>query len=221
METWLLRLNMGKCKAISYSRRPELNTNYSISGVIVENIQNVKDLGVTFDHKLKFDKHINNEINTAYQMLGIVKRNFIYLTPDSFVLYKAMIRSQSLRICSQCVESSSIEKLERVRKWATKLVIKVKKLHYEERLRQLKIPTLKYRRIRGDMIELYKIFAGKYDNNTTEWIEENVLKNMIQEIIDLHYNSHMFIMICVNLIFLIGLSQYGIVYQIMLLLLLP
>ena len=155
-------------------------------------------------------------------MLGIVKRNFIYLTSDSFVvLYKAMIRSQSLRICSQCVESSSIEKLERVRKWATKLVIKVKKLHYEERLRQLKIPTLKYRRIRGDMIELYKIFAGKYDNNTTEWIEENVLKNMIQEIIDLHYNSHMFIMICVNLIFAIGLSQYGIVYQIMLLLLLP
>ena len=30
-----------------------------------------------------------------------------------------------------------------------------------------KIPTLKYRRITGDMIELYKIFAGKYDNNTT------------------------------------------------------
>jgi len=89
METWLLRLNMGKCKAISYSRRPELNTNYSISGVIVENIENVKDLGVTFDHKLKFDKHINNKINTAYQMLRIVKRNYIYLTPDSFVVFTA------------------------------------------------------------------------------------------------------------------------------------
>ena len=35
METWLLKLNIGKCKAISYSRRPELNTNYSISGVTV------------------------------------------------------------------------------------------------------------------------------------------------------------------------------------------
>jgi len=45
--------------------------------------------------------------------------------------------------------------------------------------------------------------------------------NLIQEIIDLHYNSHMFIMICFNLIFQIGLSQYTIVYQIMLLLLLP
>jgi len=43
----------------------------------------MKDLGVIFDKK--FYKHINNKINTAYQMLGIVKRNFIYLTPDSFV----------------------------------------------------------------------------------------------------------------------------------------
>ena len=54
----------------------------------------MKDLGVTFDNRLKFGKHINNKINTAYQKLGIVKRNFIYLIPDSFVvLYKAMIRS--------------------------------------------------------------------------------------------------------------------------------
>ena len=85
MATWLLKLNIGKCKAISYSRRSALNTNYSISGVTVENMENMKDLGVTFDNKLKFYKHINNKINTAYQMLGIVKRNFIYLTPDSFV----------------------------------------------------------------------------------------------------------------------------------------
>jgi len=44
---------------------------------------------------------------------------------------------------------------------------------------------------------------------------------MIQEIIDLHHNSHTFIMICVNLIFQIGLSQYGIVHQIMLFILVP
>ena len=52
------------------------------------------------------------------------------------------------------------------------------------------------------MIELYKIFAGKYDDNTTDRITGKCIeKNMIQEIIDLHYNSHTFIMICVNLIF--------------------
>ena len=49
---------------------------YRMAPVAVENIENIKDLVVTFDNKLKFDKHINNKINAAYQMLGIVKRNF-------------------------------------------------------------------------------------------------------------------------------------------------
>jgi len=55
IESWLLRLNIGKCKAISYSSRPEINIDYSISGVTVEYIKNVKDLGLTFDNKLKFE----------------------------------------------------------------------------------------------------------------------------------------------------------------------
>ena len=46
----------------------------------------MKDLGVAVGNKLKFVKHINNKINATYQMLGIVKRNFIYLTPDSFAV---------------------------------------------------------------------------------------------------------------------------------------
>ena len=53
------------------------------------------------------------------------------------------------------------------KKRATKLVITIKKLLYEERLRRLKLPTLKYRRIRCDMIELYKICMGKYDSDIT------------------------------------------------------
>jgi len=52
-----------------------------------------------------------------------------------------------------------IEKPEKVQKRATKLVITIKKLHYKERLRRSKLPTLKYRRTRGNMIELYKIYA--------------------------------------------------------------
>jgi len=79
------------------------------------------------------------------------------------VLYKAMIRSHlEYAVCGilNPRHQSLIGKLENVQKRATKSVINVKKLHYEERLRRLKLPTLKYRRIRGDMIELYKIFAG-------------------------------------------------------------
>ena len=91
----------------------------------------MKDLGVTFDNKLKFDKHINIKINTAYQMLGIVKRNFIYLAPDSFVvLYKVMIRSHLEYAVSVWNPHHQylIEKLEKVQKQSTKLVINVKKI---------------------------------------------------------------------------------------------
>jgi hypothetical protein len=40
---------------------------------------------------------------------------------------------------------------------ATKLVSSIKHLNYEKRLKKLKIPTLKYRRMRGDLIEVHKI----------------------------------------------------------------
>jgi len=39
--------------------------NYSDSGVANEKIENIKDLGVTFDNKLKFDHRTNNIINKA------------------------------------------------------------------------------------------------------------------------------------------------------------
>jgi len=54
-----------------------------------------------------------------------------------------------------------LEKLEKVQKRATKLIIAVKLLKYEERLRYLNLPTLNFRRIRGDMIEVYKMFSGR------------------------------------------------------------
>ena len=38
---------------------------------------------------------------------------------------------------------------------------------YEERLKRLKPPTLSYRRLRGNMIETYKIITGVYDKNVT------------------------------------------------------
>ena len=54
----------------------------------------IKDLGIVFDCRLKFREHIDAKINRAYQMLGIIKRNFIHLTLDSFVvLYKSILRS--------------------------------------------------------------------------------------------------------------------------------
>jgi hypothetical protein len=45
----------------------------------------------------------------------------------------------------------------------TPMIPGMKNLPYEERLRKLELPTLSYRRLRGDMIEVYKIIQGHYD----------------------------------------------------------
>ena len=56
--------------------------------------------------------------------------------------------------------------MEKVQKRATKILPGLKNLPYSERLKICKIPTLHYRRIRGDMIETYKVVSGKYQPDT-------------------------------------------------------
>ena len=55
------------------------------------------------------------------------------------------------------------ECLSHVQRRATKLVPKIKRLSYTDRLRGLKVPSLFYRWARGDMIEKYKYVHGLYN----------------------------------------------------------
>jgi len=50
------------------------------------------------------------------------------------------------------MQKGDIEAIEKIQKRATKLVISVSKLPYKVRLQHLNLYTLKYRRLRGDMI---------------------------------------------------------------------
>jgi len=103
-------------------------------------------------------------------MLGLIKRNFNLLCRDSFVmLYKSM-RShlEYANVVWNLHREGLIKDLERVQMTATKLVSVLKKKCYKERLAALKLLTLKHRRIRGDMIEVYKLLTNTYDDNTVQ-----------------------------------------------------
>ena len=50
-----------------------------------------------------------------------------------------------------------------VHKRAIKLIISFKNMSYIDRLSRLKLPTLKYRRLREDMIEVFKITHDLHD----------------------------------------------------------
>ena len=53
-----------------------------------------------------------------------------------------------------------IDAIERVQRRATRLVPGLARLSYEERLKETGVYTLERRRLRGDMIEMFKIMKG-------------------------------------------------------------
>jgi len=57
--------------------------------------------------------------------------------------------------------------LQKVQKRATRLIINDRGLTYGERLTRLGLTTLETRRLRGDLIEVFKIFKGFDDVKPT------------------------------------------------------
>ena len=132
----------------------------------LDTVNSVNDLGVIVDSNLAFKEHINSKVNRAFSMLGIIKRNFDNIGKDVFLsLYKSLVRCHLEYGHSvwNPHHIGLIRELESVQKRATKLVFACRKLSYSDRLRFLQLPTLRYRRLRGDMIEVYKIMHGMYD----------------------------------------------------------
>jgi len=94
-------------------------------------------------------------------------------------------------------KKGDIAVIEKVQKRATKLIISLKHLSYAERLKVLKLPTLKNRRLRGDMIEVFKLVYNYYDPqaavkmnfNTSSTTRGNMYK--LQKFV-CHYNLRKF-----------------------------
>ena len=103
--------------------------------------------------------------------MGLIRRTYTFLDETSFrYLFQSLVRPNleyAAAVWSPYTKKD-IELIENVQRRATKQVPSLKKLSYTNRLKKLKMPTLKYRRLRGDMIETFKIVNGIYDKDVTE-----------------------------------------------------
>ncbi|XP_071160785.1 uncharacterized protein B0403.1-like [Mytilus edulis] len=116
----------------------------------LETVECEKDLGVNIDSKLKFDKHIQTQVNKVNQLVGLIRRSFKYLDYKSFCLLFKSLAGPHLAYASSVwspYKKKDIDSVENVQRRVTKMLRNLKDLSYEDRLKHLKLPTLRYRRL--------------------------------------------------------------------------
>ena len=170
---WKLKFHPKKCKVMCFGKYQGSNQTYYMVNQAGErehletaDNQCEKDLGVIFDSKLSFDQHIASCVAKANKVLGLIKRTFQFIDEELLrQLYTTLVRPHLEY--AQTVWSPHLKKhinvLEGVQRRATRILPSLKELDYKQRLTKLNLYSLTYRRIRGDMIELFKIVTGLYD----------------------------------------------------------
>ena len=149
---WSTRLqlpfNETKCKSLHIGKKNYCQT-YKMNGYTLEQVTEEKDLGIIIDNELKFHKHTAMAIKKANRILGLIKKSFVNLDTNSLpLLYKTLVRLH--------LEYGDIiwgphykedqKAIEKVQERATKLIPSIQDLPYEERSRQLNLPSLMHRK---------------------------------------------------------------------------
>ena len=176
---WQLHFNKEKCKVVHYGKNNPHN-NYKIGNSNLVSDTTEKDLGITFDNQLTFAKHINQICAKANSRVGIIKKNFATLNIQNVrLLHKSLVRpilEYGSVIWSPHLRKDIME-LEKVQKRVTKLVPELQHLPYEQRLKQLNLTTLEYRRKRSDIIQIFRIIKGIDNLDIDDFLEMNTESN--------------------------------------------
>lgn len=177
-DKWLLKFHPEKCKYMKISKKSNSTDHppiYNLLNHPIAQVKEEKDIGVLIDAELTFENHISEKVNKANSIFAVLRRTFKYLGIETFMpLYKTMVRTH-LDYASSVwspYKKKDIDKIEGVQRRVTKQLPGLKDMSYPERLKKLGLPTLSYRRIRGDMIETFKTMNGHYDKEVSSFLRK-------------------------------------------------
>ena len=145
-DKWLLTLHPGKCKYMRIGKTNVEDIGYSLGNdQQLPKIEMEKDLGVNIDDKLNFSHHMSEKINKANKVVGMIRRTFLTMDKVMFTtLYKTLVRpliEYANQVWSPLL-IKDIVAIENVQRRATKMVPGLKDMSYEDRLRELNLPSL-------------------------------------------------------------------------------
>ena len=142
-----------------------LRSNFcnSVDSVELNTVEQIRDLGVIVDSKLKFTTHIAKITQTAKQRSALLFRAFLTRDAKSLITaYKSYILPL-VEYCSPVWSPHSVHDillLESVQRSYTKRILGLQFMTYSDRLKNLNMVSLELRRLHFDLIFCYKLFNG-------------------------------------------------------------
>ena len=167
-DTWQMEFNATKCKVMhAGSRNPNFSytmRGHAPAGTVLEPSKVEKDLGVLIHASLKPSEQCAAAAKKANSLLGQMARSFTYRHKDTWLhLYRMYVRHH-LEYCVQAWApwtDADAAVLERVQQRAVRMTSGLRGKTYEETLREGKMLSLAERRVRGDMLETWKVLADE------------------------------------------------------------
>ena len=165
-----MRFQPVKCNMMQLTRKTlnKIQASYTLEGTVLENVDNIKYLGVTITNDLRWNTHISNICTKANRTLGFLRRtNFSCPQNVKEAAYKGMVRpilEYGSSVWDLILKSFRKEELEKVQNRTARFV--TRNYVYETGsmtgiLGQLKWESLKKRRKDNRLILLYKGLKGK------------------------------------------------------------
>ena len=135
----------------------------SPEGTLIEEKEDLRDLGVQISSDLTFSSHIQNTVTKANQLIGWALRTFRRRSRVVMMtIWKSLIQSK-IDYCSQLwspADQSSISKLESIARSFTGQIAGLEDQDYWERLKSLRLYSQERRRERYRIIFVWKVLQG-------------------------------------------------------------
>ena len=128
--------------------------------VTLEKSEIERDLGVQVDKVLRSSQHIETQVNKANRLLDLIRRSYKHLDAES-MKFTACSTCMAW-FCSVVLWKKDKKLVEGVECRTSKIIPGLKDFIYEQRLEKMKLPSMCYRRLRDDLIGVFKCTYNIY-----------------------------------------------------------